>query len=92
MCLRETPNSTAGTASDDDGVTISFGHNAGWLAPEQRSRQFVPFYASQDQKAEIALPAALYLATKNLGTVNINTLADDRRVVRVRLPGSRGET
>ena len=45
-------------------VTISFTHNGGWLPPEQRKNQFVPFYASQDQKAGIELPAALYLAKK----------------------------
>ena len=71
-------------------VTISFTHNGGWLPPEQRKNQFVPFYASQDQKAGIELPAALYLAKKYQGSVSIDTLSDDRTTVRVQLPAGTG--
>ena len=74
------------TAATDEGVAISFTHNGGWLPPEQRKNQFVPFYASQDQKVGIELPAALYLARKHGGTVSIDTLADERTVVHVQLP------
>ena len=78
------------TSTADEHVTISFTHNGGWLPPEQRKNQFVPFYASQDQKAGIELPAALYLAKKYRGSVSIETLPDDRTTVSVQLPvGSR---
>ena len=78
------------TSTDDERVTISFTHNGGWLPPEQRKNQFVPFYASQDQKAGIELPAALYLAKKYRGSVSIETLPDDRTTVSVQLPGGTG--
>ena len=78
------------TSAADGHVTISFTHNGGWLPPEQRKNQFVPFYASQDQKAGIELPAALYLAKKYRGSVSIETLPDDRTTVSVQLPGRTG--
>lgn len=78
------------TSAADEGVTISFTHNGGWLPPEQRKNQFVPFYASQDQKAGIELPAALYLAKKYRGSVSIETLPDDRTTVSVQLPAGTG--
>lgn len=78
------------TSAADEGVTIAFTHNGGWLPPEQRKNQFVPFYASQDQKAGIELPAALYLAKKYRGSVSIETLPDDRTTVSVQLPGGTG--
>ena len=78
------------TSAADERVTISFTHNGGWLPPEQRKNQFVPFYASQDQKAGIELPAALYLAKKYRGSVSIETLPDDRTTVSVQLPEGAG--
>ena len=78
------------TAATDGGVAISFTHNGGWLPPEQRRNQFVPFYASRDRKMGIELPAALYLARKHGGTMSIDTLADERTVVHVRLPAGTG--
>ena len=78
------------TSAADERVTISFTHNGGWLPPEQRKNQFVPFYASQDQKAGIELPAALYLAKKYRGSVSIETMPDDRTTVSVQLPGGTG--
>ena len=78
------------TSAADKRVTISFTHNGGWLPPEQRKNQFVPFYASQDQKAGIELPAALYLAKKYRGSVSIETLPDDRTTVSVQLPEGAG--
>ena len=78
------------TSAAGEGVSISFTHNGGWLPPEQRKNQFVPFYASQDQKAGIELPAALYLAKKYRGSVSIDTLSDDRTTVRVQLPARTG--
>lgn len=78
------------TSAAGQRVTISFTHNGGWLPPEQRKNQFVPFYASQDQKAGIELPAALYLAKKYRGSVSIDTLSDERTTVRVQLPAGTG--
>ena len=78
------------TSAAGERVTISFTHNGGWLPPEQRKNQFVPFYASQDQKAGIELPAALYLAKKYRGSVSIETMPDDRTTVSVQLPGGTG--
>lgn len=78
------------TSAAEGRMTISFIHNGGWLPPEQRRNQFVPFYASQDQKAGIELPAALYLAKKYRGSVSIETLPDERTTVRVQLPGGAG--
>ena len=78
------------TVAAGERLTISFTHNGGWLPPEQRKNQFVPFYASQDQKAGIELPAALYLAKKYRGSVSIETLSDDRTTVRVQLPAGTG--
>ena len=78
------------TSAADERVTISFTHNGGWLPPEQRKNQFVPFYASQDQKAGIELPVALYLAKKYRGSVSIETLPDERTTVSVQLPAGTG--
>ena len=78
------------TSASGERVTIAFTHNGGWLPPEQRKNQFVPFYASQDQKAGIELPAALYLAKKYRGSVSIETLPDDRTTVSVQLPARTG--
>ena len=78
------------TAPNERGVTISFIHNGAELPPEQRSNQFVPFYSSQDDKAALELPAALFLARKYGGAIVLETLADERTALHVRLPMQRG--
>ena len=78
------------TAPGETMTTISFVHNGGWLPPEQRANQFVPFYGSQGQKAGLDLPAALYLAKKYRGMVSIDTLPDERTAVIVKLPVDAG--
>ena len=74
------------TAQDEAGVTISFIHNGAELPHEQRANQFVPFYGSQDDRAALGLPAALFLARKHGGTIALDTLPDERTALHVRLP------
>ena len=78
------------TAPDETGVGISFVHNGAGLPPEQRTNQFVPFYGSQDDKAALELPAALFLARKHGGTIVLDTLPDERTALYVRLPKEAG--
>ena len=73
------------TAAATESVTISFIHNGGWLPPDQRANQFIPFYGSQDQTAALELPAARHLARKYGGTVNLDSLPDERSVLSVEL-------
>ena len=73
------------TASATDSVTISFIHNGEWVPPEQRMNQFIPFYGSQDRPAALELPAARHLARKYGGTVNLDSLPDERSVLSVEL-------
>ena len=73
------------TAGATESVTISFIHNGGWLPPDQRANQFIPFYGSQDQAAALELPAARHLARKYGGTVNLDSLPDERSVLSVEL-------
>ena len=74
------------TAPYETGVEISFVHNGAELPPEQRRNQFLPFYGSQDDRAALELPAALFLARKYGGTIALDTLPDERTALHVRLP------
>ena len=78
------------TAPYETGVEISFVHNGAELPPEQRRNQFLPFYGSQDDRAALELPAALFLARKYGGTIALDTLPDERTALHVRLPTQGG--
>ena len=80
------------TSQGSDSVVISFVHNGEWPAPEQIHNQFVPFHGVSDNpKAALELPVAMYLARKYRGTVALDTRSDDRVELTIRLSVQAGK-